>query len=95
MKRELEGPSVTKVKDALCLCRKRRERANKQKPVKTRGEGEMAGQETSQIYRVPFQFLKAARITLTPVIIGGVGRRCGKLCPLSYSSSSFLMDCVC
>lgn len=27
--------------------------------VKTRGEGKMAGQEMGQIYRAPFQFLKA------------------------------------
>lgn len=100
MKRELEALTVTKG-DVFCVCVCvsvyvwNYERPNKQKPVKTREEGEMAGQETGQIYRVPFQFLKAVRITLTPVIIGGVGRRCGKLCPLSYSGRSFLMDCVC
>lgn len=70
-------------------------RPNKLKRAKTKEEEETAGQETGQIYRVPFQFLKAARFTLTPVIIGGVGRRCGKLCPLPYSGRSFLMDDVC
>lgn len=30
-----------------------------QKLVETRQEGNMAGQETGQIYGVPFQFLKA------------------------------------
>lgn len=36
-----------------------KQRANEEKLVKTREEEKMAGQETGQIYRVPFQFLKA------------------------------------
>lgn len=60
MKRELEGPTATEEGYCcVCLCVWERERANKQELVKTREEGKMAGQETGQIYRVPFQFLKA------------------------------------
>ncbi len=45
----------------LCVfvCVWERERANTRELVKTREEGKMAGQEMGQIYRVPFQFLKA------------------------------------
>lgn len=65
MKRELEGPTATQEGYCVCLCVRScvcvggGERANKQELVKTREEGKMAGQETGQIYRVPFQFLKA------------------------------------
>lgn len=48
------------VRACECVCERVKERGqNRQKLVKTREEGEMAGQETGQIYRVPFQFLKA------------------------------------
>lgn len=46
-------------KSCVYVCVGEREGAHKQKLVETGREGKMTGQETGQIYRVPFQFLKA------------------------------------